>query len=126
MLALFATLSVAAVVVALGSGAPFQQSFIHELDIPARVMLGTEDSSGDSSFSGSASLQSAALYFGNWFSQQLIRGTSGGVGTDNELLLGDTVCKSCSLTRAAQTLLLDTDSWDDTREVLTAEEGNMV
>ena len=117
MLALTTTLSLAGLVATIyANNSPLQQSYVHELNLPARRQWGAEDP-GVSGFCGSASLQTAALKFGNWYSQEMIRRTSGGVGSSNQLLLGDPNCASCAMKHAARALLLDTESWGYDREL---------
>ena len=62
-----------------------------------------------SGYCGSASLQTVALYYGNWLSQDAVRGTTGGHDGRHELLLGDGGC--CASAAIAAQLRLNVTQW---------------
>lgn len=55
------------------------------LDLPPRYMWGWGP--GLSGYCGSVSLQTAAIYHGNWLTEDAIRGTSGAHDARHELLI---------------------------------------
>lgn len=83
------------------------------LDLPPRYMWGWGP--GLSGFCGSMSLQTAALFFGNYLSQERIRGSTGGVNSEHQILLdADTrySCgERCTALRAARHFHLDAEEW---------------
>merc|ERR1712113_973931 len=64
-------------------------------------------------YCGSMSLQTIGLYFGNWIMQDAARGTNGGHGPQNELLLGG---RDSSESHALKVLHFNLTSWGDWRE----------
>lgn len=79
----------------------------HLLDIPARFMWGWGP--GLSGYCGSASMQSVALYFGNWLTQDAIRGSTGSTDASHEILLNNSEC--CSAVKAATHFALHVEEW---------------
>lgn len=77
------------------------------LDIPARYMWGWGP--GLSGFCGSASVQTVALYFGNWLTQNEVRGFTGGYDATHQLVLGGSPC--CSAVDAARHFHLRVEEW---------------
>lgn len=90
------------------------------LDLPPRYMWGWSAPGGlapptASGYCGSASLQTVALYYGNWLTQDAIRGTSGGHNGNHALLLG--VNGATSVMSACAALKLNcSSSWDFNEE----------
>ena len=85
------------------------------LDLPPRFMWGWSAPGGlapptASGYCGSASVQTTALYYGNWLTQDAIRETSGGHNGKHALLLG--VRGSGSVMSACEALKLNCSSWD--------------
>eukprot|EP00929_Paragymnodinium_shiwhaense_P004575 TRINITY_DN105634_c0_g1_i1.p1 TRINITY_DN105634_c0_g1~~TRINITY_DN105634_c0_g1_i1.p1 ORF type:complete len:340 (-),score=45.60 TRINITY_DN105634_c0_g1_i1:46-1065(-) len=86
------------------------------LDLPPRYMWGWSPPAWAVGYCGSMSLQTVALYYGNWITQDAARGTNGGTGPQNSLLLGghhekDTYPSSES--HALKVLKFRYTSWDD-------------
>ena len=87
------------------------------LDIPPRYMWGWSPPGPPtaSGYCGSASVQSTALYFGNWITQMAVRDTSGGHDAAHSILLGrdeDLPTPGTSVTHACAELKLDCSAWD--------------
>jgi len=61
-----------------------------------------------SGYCGEASLQSVALYYGNWLTQDAVRGTTGGYDGAHEVLLDNSSCSSVSV---AAHFKLRTSEW---------------
>ena len=85
------------------------------LDVPARFMWGWSPPGGlapptASGYCGAASVQTAAIYHGNWLSQDAVRGTSGGYNDNHALLLG--VRGPTSVMSACAALKLNCTAWD--------------
>ena len=85
------------------------------LDLPARRMWGWSPPGGRapataSGYCGSMSLQTAAIYYGSWLSQDAIRGTSGGHNGKHSLLIGGRGRKA--ETSACAALKLNCSAWD--------------
>lgn len=78
------------------------------LDIPPRFMWGWGP--GVSGYCGSCSLQTAGIYYGNWLTQDRVRGTTGAHDGAHEILLGNSTC--CSAVAAALDLKLNVSQWD--------------
>ena len=64
---------------------------------------------GTSGYCGSASLQTVALYYGNWLDQDAVRGATGGHDGAHQLLLTDGGC--CSSVDVARQLHLNVSVW---------------
>eukprot|EP00756_Hemistasia_phaeocysticola_P043912 Hpha_TRINITY_DN17493_c0_g1::TRINITY_DN17493_c0_g1_i1::g.85820::m.85820 len=77
------------------------------LHLPPRFMWGWGP--GVSGYCGSCSIQTAGLYYGNWLTQDAVRGSTGGHDAAHEILLGDSTC--CSGVRAAQHFQLRVLQW---------------
>ena len=87
------------------------------LDIPPRYMWGWSPPGPPtaSGYCGSASVQSTALYFGNWITQMAVRDTSGGHDAAHSILLGrdeDLPTSGTSVMHACAELKLDCSAWD--------------
>ena len=85
------------------------------LDLPPRYMWGWSPPGGRapataSGYCGSMSLQTVGLYYGNWLSQDAIRGTSGGHNGKHMLLIG--VGGHTSESAACKALKLNCSTWD--------------
>lgn len=68
-----------------------------------------------SGYCGSVSIQSTALYYGNWFTSDAIRGTSGGHDGDHMLLISeesDLDNPNTSVTHACGSLKLNCSNWN--------------
>lgn len=90
--------------------ATVSDSFLNQtamLDLPPRLMWGWGD--GLSGYCGSASIQTAALYYGNWLTQDAIRGTTGGHSAKDQVLLG------VNAEAAASKMHLNITAWDFNR-----------
>ena len=77
------------------------------LDIPPRYMWGWGPKV--SGFCGSATVQTTAIYYGNWLSQDLVRGMTGGHDGLHELMLGRGGC--CSTVDIMQKFSLAVEQW---------------
>ena len=83
------------------------------LDVPPRYMWGWEPKV--SGYCGSASVQAAGGYWGNWLTEDAIRGTSGGHNGKHELLIGydkDLAVKRASVYDACEALAMNCTMWD--------------
>ena len=83
------------------------------LDMPPRFMWGWEPKT--SGYCGSVSLQTAAIFHGNWLTTDYIRGTSGGHNGKHELLIGyerDLATKGTSVLSACAALQMNCTMWD--------------
>ena len=83
------------------------------LELPARYMWGWGP--GLSGFCGSVTIQTAALYYGNWLTEYAVRGTSGGYDAQHELLIAfptDLSIPSTSMLSACDALKLNCNIWD--------------
>eukprot|EP00947_MAST-08B_sp_MAST-8B-sp1_P000463 g463.t1 len=83
------------------------------LDMPPRFMWGWEPKV--SGYCGSVSVQTAAIYHGNWLTEDAIRATSGGRDGKHELLLGfakDLSIKHASVFHACEALAMNCTRWD--------------
>ena len=68
-----------------------------------------------SGYCGSASIQSVALYYGNWLTEDAVRGTSGGVDGQHQLYIAfpkDLEIPSTSMLSACVALKLNCSMWD--------------
>eukprot|EP00933_Yihiella_yeosuensis_P021251 TRINITY_DN16864_c0_g1_i1.p1 TRINITY_DN16864_c0_g1~~TRINITY_DN16864_c0_g1_i1.p1 ORF type:complete len:377 (+),score=55.12 TRINITY_DN16864_c0_g1_i1:10-1140(+) len=79
----------------------------HLLDVPPRFMWGWGP--GVSGYCGSSSIQTVALYFGNWLTQDAVRGSTGRHDASHEIMLGDSKC--CSGAVAARHFHLRVSQW---------------
>jgi len=80
------------------------------LDLPPRYMWGNGE--GDQTgYCGSMAIQTMGIYYGNWFSQDKVRGTSGGTDGRHEILLGPTPDDPTSARHACTTLGLNITHW---------------
>jgi hypothetical protein len=87
------------------------------LDLPPRYMWGWEPKV--SGYCGSASVQTAAIYHGNWLTEDAIRGTSGGRDGKHELLIAypkDTDVPGTAISSACIALKLNCTMWNYNRE----------
>ena len=83
------------------------------LDLPARYMWGWGP--GLSGFCGSVTIQTAGLYYGNWLTENAIRGTSGGYNGRHQLYIAfpkDLDIPSTSMLSACVALKLNCSMWD--------------
>ena len=83
------------------------------LDMPPRCMWGWEPKV--SGYCGSVSVQTAAIYHGNWLSEDAIRGTSGGHNAKHQLLVvypKDAEVKGAAISSACESLKLNCSMWD--------------
>ena len=68
-----------------------------------------------SGYCGSASVQTAGIFFGNWLSEDAIRGTSGGHNGNHQLLIAydkDLSVKGTSVADACRALVMNCSMWD--------------
>ena len=87
------------------------------LDLPPRYMWGWGP--GVSGYCGSATLQTMGLFFGNFWTEDAIRGTSGGHNAKHELLLDyptELAVPSSSMLHACGALRLNCSMFDHRRE----------
>jgi hypothetical protein len=77
------------------------------LDVPPRYMWGWGP--GTSGYCGSMTIQSIGIYFGNYVSQDLVRGETGGHDGKHEVLLGRGGC--CSAIDIMPKLRLNATQW---------------
>merc|ERR1719319_807518 len=82
------------------------------LDLPARYMWGWGP--GTSGFCGSMSIQTSALYYGNWITQAAVRGVTGGTDASHEILLygQDETGECCGALKACHLLGLNATAFD--------------
>jgi len=83
------------------------------LDLPPRFMWGWSPPPTAVGYCGSMSLQTVGLYYGNWITQDAARGTHGGHGPKNSLLLGGL---HSSESHALKILHFNHTSWDSFHE----------
>ncbi|CAE8604172.1 unnamed protein product [Polarella glacialis] len=69
---------------------------------------------GVSGYCGSMSIQTAGIYYGNWLSQDAVRGTSGGQDAAHEILLDLEGC--CTAIHACRALQMNCTSWSSETE----------
>ena len=87
------------------------------LNMPPRLMWGWSPPAPTSAsgFCGSVSLQTVAIYFGNWLTTNYIRGTSGGYDAKHSLLIGyekDLSPGTTSTAHACRVLRMNCSMWD--------------
>ena len=83
------------------------------LDMPPRYMWGWQPKV--SGYCGSASVQMAGIFFGNWLTEDAIRGTSGGHNANHQLLIAydkDLGVKGTSVADACRALAMNCSMWD--------------
>ena len=80
----------------------------HVLSLPPRLMWGWGPRV--SGYCGSASIQTVALYYGNWLTQDAVRGVTGGHDGADQLLLGDED-GCCNSVAVARKLHLNVTAW---------------
>lgn len=78
------------------------------LDLPPRYMWGWGP--GTSGYCGSASVQTAGIFYGNWLTSDYVRGTSGGHDAQHQLQL--TLSGDTSIVHACKRLKLNCTAWD--------------
>lgn len=87
------------------------------LDLPPRYMWGWEPKV--SGYCGSVSTQTASIFYGNWLTEDAIRGTSGGHDAKHELLIlypEDASTKGTAISSACKALMLNCTMWNYKRE----------
>jgi hypothetical protein len=77
------------------------------LDVPPRFMWGWGHNV--SGYCGSMSIQTVGLYYGNYLSQDKVRGMTGGHDGRHEIMLGSSAC--CSAARVMDLLKLNVSQW---------------
>jgi len=77
------------------------------LDLPPRYMWGW--GVGLSGYCGSASVQSIGIFYGNWLSQDAVRGSTGSTQASNELSLGAGGC--CATVDVLRRLGMNATQW---------------
>jgi hypothetical protein len=83
------------------------------LDIPPRFMWGWAP--GVSGYCGSVSMQSAGIYYGNWFTEDYVRGTSGGHDGAHQMYITypqDLAIPDTALISACPKLRMNCTQWD--------------